>query len=510
MFKRFVALTLALLLLAGLGLAEETPLTGTAPQYQNQLDKLMQQMRLSSVRGAFRLTVEGDSDLALALQPLTGAMIQFRLQNANLAEGETRSEIILYAEKEGVRTADTRLWSDGENLYAASDMLIDTILRYPWKGDFISSIMSLDQSNPNYLTAVAKALIHGLDWEKDAAALRTHAENWLMKYAGSPQRVTEGDFSGLRFTYEIPERDLKTEIKALLRVALSDNKIYNRVSFYLTDAQRRTAFSDANLAYEDWMIDSFPLGGALRIVRDVNTMGEQQRLRVVYPLGENAALTWEQNGQTDSCTLEMGGAVYGFTLRQTKALKDSQAWDGSCTYPRDGKQLRANFTLSRDFSEMTDTEYVNHEIPTWTLEVTPAQDSQVSFEPISMILKAHYYSNYAIRSNTTLEVGMVLTQGTTRLNLRGKLNTRDRLVIEDMDVAGARDVAAMTPAERQEIYMDFLTNALVTLSFLGETGGESAAESAGSAEAPMESEETLPGLMPVDADGLDESEEDAL
>ncbi len=517
MIKRIAALTLALILLAGMALAEGTAQYVITLHYDNLMDKLMRQLQESSVRCVFKLTVEGDSDLAQQLKPLSGAMITVRMQNEYLEKGLTRSEMILYAEKDGVRTANTRLWSDGVNLYATSDMLIDTILRYPWKGDILSSVASVDQSNPNYLTAVAKALIHGLDWEQDAAPLRSHVESWVGKYAGEPQRVSENGVSLLRFAYEIPEGDIKAEIKALLRVALTDKGLYNLVKFYLTDAQKQTAFSEVNLAYEDWMIDSFPMGGPIRIVRDVSTMGELRRLQVVYPLGEDTALTWEQADGTDSFTLRKGEAEYGFTIRQTKTQKDNQAWEGSFTLPQDGQQIRGTYVLTRKHSDSTDSELVKHEYTIWAMDLTPAKDSPVRFTPINAAFNTHFYSNYDQQSKTTLDCELNLTQGTTRLKLQGKLSTRDRWDVEDMDGTGAIDMTAVSPEERREIYGDFLTNAMVTLSFLGKQTAE-ATVPAGSEEAPAEepeaqetgSEESMPGLMPVETNDAVESEEDVL
>ena len=101
MLKRLIALTLALLLTAGFALAEENL------QYDGLLDKLIDQLQRSGMRGIFRLTVEGDSDLALQLRPLSGAMIQFRaLAAEDGPESDHRSEFTLYAEKDGVRTAE--------------------------------------------------------------------------------------------------------------------------------------------------------------------------------------------------------------------------------------------------------------------------------------------------------------------------------------------------------------------------------------------------------------------
>ena len=522
MLKRLIALTLALLLTAGFALAEENL------QYDGLLDKLIDQLQRSGMRGIFRLTVEGDSDLALQLRPLSGAMIQFRALTAEDGpESDHRSEFTLYAEKDGVRTADTRLWSDGESLYVSSELLIDTILRYPWKGDFVSSLTGAGQSNPNYLTAVATALIHGRDWEKYAAPLRAHAENWLMAYAGNPEQRTENGTAVLHFAYEIPEQALKDEIKTLLRLALTDENIFSRVRFYLTKEQWEIAFSENMLAYEDWFVDGLRLGGPLRIEREVNSMGAQQRLQVVFPLGEGNTLTWEQGDGADSYTLQAGEAVWGISVRQTRALKDAQAWEGTFTCPGTEGQIRANFTLERTYSEQSDTEFVDHEIPTWNLDITPAGDSDVAFEPVNLAVRAHYFSKYDQRSSTTLEFEAIWTQETTVLNLRGRLLSVKRWDVENMDVTGAVDALSMTPEQRTEILMDYLTNAMVTLSTIGteekqpEASEEAAAEPVEAAPVPQESEEAdtstyaetesaeeaLPSLVLVDSIDLDESEE---
>ncbi len=465
--KRCVAALLALMLLVS-ALALSAADGMIAVDYHGLKDKLYRQIQLGSgFRGVVRLTFEGGAEWAEPFMPLSGALIRF--QTVTDRQGHTEFESMI--SKNGTNTAFTRLWSDGTWLYLRSDLLIDTLLRYPWKGDILSSLTAGAESNPNYLTAVFNALIHADNWNTVTAPLNNELENWVMRYAEAPVQVTENGRTLLRIHYQIPASDMKAEMKNLLRIALNDEDIYRQVKLYLTEDQLLLGFSGENLAYEDRVIDTLPITGGVEIERMLTTRGETVSLTVTMPLtgglyGWTELELREENGET-SLRLRGGEHPVFFTVSKRSDDRDSMSWGGKLELSNsDGELVKASWEADRSFSQIVDANYSESEVVIWNLRITPDADSEAAFDPITAHLRFYLYSAYGNTSTTTVEIDGSLEIAGEQITLTAKLNDTAPWTATDMDTTGWIDATALSDERRQGIRNDLLTNALLTLAML--------------------------------------------
>ncbi len=472
--KRFVALLMVLMLAAGIVMAEGTQdFTNMVPQnYKDLRDKLYRQLMLSGLRGQAMFTLEGDAEWAAPFRPISGALIDFQtITNDNNGHSELEAKIV----KNGQNTAHTRLWCDGENLYLRSSLLIDTVLRYSWKGDFFSSLTAQGTENPNYLSALVNALIHADDWDEITAPLRSELENWLMRYAETPEQITEDGRSLLCIRYRISVNDVKQEMKNLLRIALNNEDLYRQIRLYLTENQLLLGFSAENMAYEDRVIDTLPIADGITVERRVSTMGENVHTEMNLPLAAGV-FGWtelsliEHEGET---TVRLGGGEnpLAFTFAQTVDTRGSSAWRGTAELTAaDGKKLRAAWTADRSFSKVDDENYISREVTILNFKAEPTADSEVAFAPVSLYASLHIYSDYDQRHSTTVEIEVNADVDGEHVNFLAKLMGTKQYDVRDMDVTGAVDALTLTPERRAEIRSDLVLNTMLTLAALDGNG----------------------------------------
>ena len=98
-------------------------------------EKALNQLFKSGLRGAMKLIVSGDGEWAQTLAPVSGLMLQFRA-----ISGGDEGEFEIYAENNGAQAAFTHLYHDKDSLLVKTDMLLDTVLRMPYAGDWYSGL----------------------------------------------------------------------------------------------------------------------------------------------------------------------------------------------------------------------------------------------------------------------------------------------------------------------------------------------------------------------------------
>ena len=111
---RLVCLVMSCLLIANVSFAE------LADEDYTQEEKFLQQLSLGSgLRGAMKFAVAGESGLAQLLLPLNDAEFQLR----SIRSGDEFS-CELYADKNGVESAQTEIYRDKQNWYLKTELLL--------------------------------------------------------------------------------------------------------------------------------------------------------------------------------------------------------------------------------------------------------------------------------------------------------------------------------------------------------------------------------------------------
>ena len=453
--KRALALLLTLTLLAMTAAGAES-----LTRYNGLRDKMFRQIKDSGLRGSVKLTLEGDAEWAQPLNPFSGAVLEFRsLKTVDNAE------LRAYFNKDGRDgIASTHFWADNENLYMVSDVLLDTVLRFPWKGDFFASLTGEEERNPSLFSAFANAVLHGYQWDEITEPLRAEAENFLMAQAKSPEQITENGETLLKIAYAIPGDAVREELKTLVRIAIADDGIYKQLhDFYLTRNQREVALSESQIDYIDRVIDTLEINGEITVERIVTIMGELRSVTVTMPLPENAwgytTLVSRQEGARQTYALEGEDAI------SVTYQKDGDTVTGHLEKTVKGERACADFSLTNTHSQITDSDQVDHEIDTWKLEATPAEDTEKTFGDVSLSGYFHFYSRPGQTSRTTLEVDLSGRAFDEQIALTGKfVGVSKWEIIPISDVSAAQDVTAMTAEKRQELLSDFIANTVLILT----------------------------------------------
>ena len=461
--RRVLALLMALLMLTASAAAESI----NDGSYEDLRDKLYRQTVESGLRGGIQLTVSGDSETAQLLSPLSGAILDFYTQN----QAKDRPAFIQcnFSKNGAQNVATTTLWQEGDALYLKSDMLLDTVLRFPWLGDIYSSLTGKNPGNPSFFSGFASAAMHGRDWNSLVQPLLLEVERFLAGYAGTPETGTENGETLVTIRYVMPASAVKTEMKNLLRIALEDEQLSKRISlFYLTDLQEGTAFSKLQLTYEDQVIDSIPLEGDVSVVRTINTRGDLKAAVVTLPLVDNP---W---GWTELvCTSENGTDTYILrgnrqTVLTVKETPDGFAGSLDLTGDED-RHLLLDWSLARTVSSRVDESQVEHEMVFWSFRADPAGD-EVPFSPVSLSGNFHLYAKHGEkRSKTTLEMEVSGRLLGADMKLIGKMYSIAPKDLPQMDTSAAQDALGLTEERKAELAKDFWVNTLLILGNAGET-----------------------------------------
>ena len=398
--KRGIAFLLALMMLLGSASAEQLTMD---TQYDGLRDKMYRQYAIGGLRGVLKLDTSGRSDFAMLLAPFAGAQLDFRTTvDQNTGSAEFKSSV----SKNGINTLDQiHLWSNGESLYLGGNVLMNTVLRFPWRGDFFSSLTGAARENPSFLSAVLNIALHGHDLDPLLTPIRTHVEDWLMRHAQNPETFSEAGETLLRIRYVLPPEDIREEMKALLHAAASDAALVKKLTstfLYLTEAQQRIALSDAALSYDEQVIDQIPLSEGITAERIVTTLGEQRAVEVRLPLSDETSgssmLIWNKNTDAERWTLE------GERRAELTVSEEEAGWAGKLTIPVENERsIEAVYRVTRAFSE-TEADGIAHEITTLNLSVDPEEGSE-PFEPVSLVIRIHLYSRTgSIKYPTTMEL----------------------------------------------------------------------------------------------------------
>ena len=441
-------------------------------------EKLQMQIEFGNgVKGALLLTASGEGALTQALSTLNGTEIQIR---GISLDGTYQTSF--YALNGEEQVGLTQLYGDGENLYLRSDLLPDLVLRYPLGEDWLERLMGrTEEDNPTWYSAAANLLsLTDGEWEASwALALQpytTALELWLSAYASEPV-VNQGEQGETLMTvrYDVPIEDVKAELRTLLAQALSDEPLMTLLRAQLTEAQAAVYLNPGLLYYYDAIIDALPLSGEVTMERDLSTRGETVSTDVRLPLPVGSLwqeMSLEQNSGDMTLTLTGAASSLMVVMKTASATETGARYAGLVRLePEDGQGFAAAFTLKKVFSHTVDDDTREHDVTTWTLEVsmddTVAGDGDyMTFEPVQASLMTHFHSKNAKRNATTLEVTASVTQGTESLALAGSIKTSSPWVLDKLPTDGAEDITAMTASYRGEILDMLWSNLQSALSAL--------------------------------------------
>ncbi|MGN1020116.1 MAG: hypothetical protein ACI4O7_07055 [Aristaeellaceae bacterium] len=515
MMKRFwcLMLCLALALTSSCALAAEEY---TLPE------KLQMQIEFGNgVKGAVALTASGEGDLAKALSVLNGTEIQIR---AITLDGTYQTS--LYALDGETQLGLTQVYGDGENVYLRSELLPELVLSYPLGEDWLERLMGrTGEDNPTWYSVASNLLslsdeVWEAAWAPALQPYTTQLEMWLSGYASEPV-VNQGEQGEtlMSVRYTVPAQDVKEEIKTLLVQALSDEGLMGLLRAQMTEEQAAVYLTPGLMYYYEAVIDALPLDGEITMERDLSTRGETISTAVSLPLPAESRwqeMSLEQGGGDTALTLTGAENALTLVLRTASATESSAVYTGLLRLePEEGQGLAAAFNLKKVFSHTVDDDTREHDMTTWTLDVTMDESvagdgDYVVFEPIHATLMTHFHSKNAKRNATTLELTASLTQGTESLSLAGSIKTTSPWVLDQLPTEGAEDLTAMTESYRSEILGMMWANLQSVLSALHPGELPAPEEDEASADAADEEEPAGaadPTVVPAEEEAADSTAE---
>lgn len=436
---------------------------GYAAHYDTLAEKLSRQLEKGSgLRGVIGLSVDGEADWVQLLKPLSGRQLSLR---GIVADGSLSYQ--LYAEEEDdTRFGVTELYGDHQTVYLTSDLLIDTVLSFPNRGDLFSTFATIGNENPAvYSTILALLQMKQSDWNDSWMQLLIPYEEqldaWIEQYVSEPVILKEDGISTVQLTYTLTPEVVKQEMKALLHLALRDQALLFVFADVMTEEQQAVYLNPANGWYYDLLIDALPLEEDLIYVQCLSALGEKLSTSFTMPLSD---ATWhklciETEGNDEIVSLSLISTDQ--TIRLTYQQPSNDVIVGEIRTESAEQKLGASFSLEKTSDSYTDEEIRNHEVTEWTLYAEPLPDLE-EFQPFSAQLRSHFYSKPADTQATTMEQTLTIMLPDGTLQLAGRFRSTTPWVIEPLsNTSGAKDLAAMTKEERVEIVQDWLANALI-------------------------------------------------
>ena len=231
------------------------------------------------------MSISGDAEWAQLLSPLDGAELEVRA-----IQKDGRTQYRLYALKGEDMVGLTRLFSENNTVYLASDLLPDTILRLSTGGDLINLLTGGREGDaPNWYSAAEKLLnIPESTWKEKWAPVMERYEKelemWLETFASAPSVKRDGDTATVLARYDVTSDGLKAQMKAMWHEALADEELQTLLVDQLTEAQRLAYMNPGLQWYYDALVDSLQLGDGVVLEREMTTKGEVVASSVTLPL----------------------------------------------------------------------------------------------------------------------------------------------------------------------------------------------------------------------------------
>ena len=496
---RLVCLVMSCLLIANVSFAE------LADEDYTQEEKFLQQLSLGSgLRGAMKFAVAGESSLAQLLLPLNDAEFQLR----SIRSGDEFS-CELYAEKNGVETAQTEIYRDSQNWYLKTALLLGSTLSLPNGGDLLSSLTSSETSgNPSMYSFILKFLrSQPAIWDQTIAS--TSVLSWFETYAQEPRVISENNGNVMRFQYVIPASALLSGMKNTMHDLLADTIFQAKLKSMLTNEQAALLLNPDLMWYFDQVIDRLPLTGNAVFERTVTMQGTEVSSHVVLPVYEpkNAVNQFEilvEEGQT---SFLLSGPEMDITwVPETETA-------GIIRFMRSGQDSAAvRYQFSSDISTNVDADDFHHQTMNYSLKLeeddtTDLSGDWISFDPIEIQMRLHYYSKSAKRSATTLDVTLAGLIPGGRIQAAAKFRTTTPWEFTRMDTSGSISLDSKSSEERIEILSDIFANLLMSLS-KEETVVEDVHEEEVSSESQISTDSEAVEVADTDAEVI--PEEDSL
>ena len=476
-----------LCLLLAVLLAMLCPLGALAAREYTLPEKMRQQLQLSSLNGSAKLLVEGDGDWVKDLEPFANQLINFYY-----TENDGQTGIELYAKpEEDAKAGRTVIYGNGTDVFLKSDLLIDTVLRLPVRGDWLSTLTRTGEGqNPSFYSVLPALLQAGEDWDAATESLRAAIEMRLDRYADTPRTMTRNGETLMEITYTIPADQIPVEMKSLLPVLFADGALLEKLRPLMSEEQAAVYLSPNLQWYYERLIDGLQLEAPVTMRRSFNTLGESRETELHLPLtgmGEWTELTVLTSGDASTYTLSSDLRQLSCTLLEQVTSEGSSHWRGVFLLEQPEAQAwDVAFDIVSLLTTSTDEEKVDHEVTTLTVKLEPAPDAAernaLLFDPAQIRLRLHYHSKGSVTNSTTLDVTWDAALPGGHTNGAMKLRTVFPVDIEVIDGKDAIDLSALSDEERQVYLQDFLANARLLMLQLASP--EAAATEAPAAEAP--------------------------
>ena len=261
----------------------------------------------------------------------------------------------------------------------------------------------------------------------------------------------------------------------------------------LTQEQQQAYLNPGLQGYYDGLIDGLKLDDGVVLEREMTTKGEVVASTVTLPLdrmpGGWTALKLLQHEKETTLRLEGDESSLSLTLSQTVTTANSTAWSGMLRY-EDGNDLplAVDFTLVKIATTSVDADSRSHQVTSWSLKAEQSQNAGAecrAFQPFAADLLIHMNSRNAQINPVNLEIGLTVKLEQADMEAKVSLTTHSPWVLDELPVGKEMNLAAMSEAERGQVFADLGRNALVTMMSIKGDALE------------QETEQPMPTLEPV-------------
>jgi len=365
-----------------------------------------------------------------------------------------------------------------------------------------------------------------------------HLDLWLSSY-GDPSFVTgESGSLTMEATYTIPAADLKAEAKYIIGQMLFDNDFQNLMLPYVTMEQRVTYLNPGMVYFYEACIDALPLEGDVVLSREMSSQGDIVSTKVVLPIPPLPETLTAPIDETVAKMLELpyddllsgmnlltiiqAGGEKSLVLSGEKRMVEVKALEmpvDEHTIGLDGtlrimpnvgvdeNTVSAAFSYSYGNRVWQDENYLDHDTTTFDFSIEPDLDmlneddpfrnAYVDFAPLALNYTVDYRNNpYQENSAVQINIDGKAKLPDAELNLEMVLRITTKLAMTQLNAQGAKNLLAMTEAERAEILTTMTTNAVNMMANLGASASAEVPEAAPTA-VPTESSADAPAAEPT-------------
>lgn len=443
-------------------------------------EKMNNQLSIGSgLKGSFSVSAEGEKFRTPFLNAVTDAEWAVR----GIRSGEDLHYYVFQTNDREEQTALSEVYRKDGIYYLRSDMVQGKILSFPVLSQILASLFPQSGENGSATSFIANILqlpenIRKEKWEPVLQKYQNQLELWLAEFTVKADTVKlDNGLSALDFSYEIPMDSIYEQSVRLIGDFSRDPEVTALLDTVMSDEEKKTYLNGNLLYFYLDALKSLQIDQPVRMSKRVSAIGDVLRFRLELPLDERTtgyqSVDIETIEKLTVITIRKTGQIVVAAFPEVEKLRQP-TFEQSVWFARlnvDPEKEKDNTAVRIDIVKTNETyekDEKTHEINHYNIKAVqdtkylPA-DSDLSVLPeytdMDINIDLHYSSKYAQNSATTLEIGAVIRQGDSVMNMQGKFKTAAPWLFMPFEIIDPVPVGTEKEAVFDPYITDWISNA---------------------------------------------------